>query len=355
MSPNRRRFLLVLPVLASLSALSVDALRATETLPSRLTDRELWSMVLDFSEPNGFFRSDNLLSNELFFQSVVPDLTQATVPGRVYLGVGPEQNFTYIAAIKPKMAFIIDIRRGNRDLHLMYKALFELSADRAEFVSRLFARRRPEGLGSTSTAKELFDAFATVPASDAMYAENLKAIHDRLIAKHALPLSPEEVSGIESIYHAFFTYGPALNYSSTGGFGFSGMPTYADLMTATDDDGRSRGYLATEEAFAMLKDLESRNLVVPLVGNFAGPKAIRSVGEYVKSRGGVVSAFYLSNVEQFLRQDGTWGRFCASVATLPLDETSLFIRATRNLRAFQSIRLSTALGSIANETKTCDR
>ena len=61
------------------------------------------------------------------------------------MGVGPEQNFTYIAVTRPAIAFIVDIRRGNLDLHLMYKALFELSADRADFVSRLFSRKRPAG------------------------------------------------------------------------------------------------------------------------------------------------------------------------------------------------------------------
>ena len=56
------------------------------------------------------------------------------------MGVGPEQNFSYIAALKPSMAFIVDIRHGNLDVHLMYKALFEMSDNRAEFVSRLFSR-----------------------------------------------------------------------------------------------------------------------------------------------------------------------------------------------------------------------
>ena len=67
--------------------------------------------------------------------TVAAALSERAKPGGVYLGVGPEQNFTYIAAIRPKIAFITDIRRGNLQLHLMYKALFELSADRAEFVS----------------------------------------------------------------------------------------------------------------------------------------------------------------------------------------------------------------------------
>jgi hypothetical protein len=351
---HRRRFVLILTALAGLiSLLPVDALRASETLPARLTDQEFWSMVLDFSEPNGYFRSDNLLSNEWYFQSVIPELTRVAARGRAYLGVGPEQNFTYMAAVKPAMAFIIDIRRGNRDLHLMYKALFELSADRAEFVSRLFARKRPVSLSSKSTVLEIFDALMTESVSDALHSENKKAIREELLRKHGLPLSPEEVAGIDAVYEAFVTYGPAINYSSTGGGGFRGMPSYQDLMVATDGDGQSRGYLSTEDSFAVVKDLENRNLVVPIVGDFAGPKAIRSVGQYLKGRGGLVSAFYLSNVEQFLHQDGTWGRFCTSVATLPLDESSRFIRSARGLPAGQGI-LGSALGSMALETRMCD-
>src|SRR5437016_5802196 len=108
---------------------------AAESLSSRITDREYWRLISDFSEPYGFFRSDNLLSNELWFQYVIPDLTKTAKSGRVYLGAWPELIFTYIAALKPQMVFIFDIRRGNFDLLFMYKALFDLSADRADFVS----------------------------------------------------------------------------------------------------------------------------------------------------------------------------------------------------------------------------
>ena len=114
--------------------------------PTRLADKEFWKLMSDCPEPNGNFRSDNLVSNEMRYQYVIPELVQDTRPGGVYLGVGPEQNFTYIAALRPRLAFILDIRRGNVDLHLMYKALFELSADRADFVSRLLSRQRPAGL-----------------------------------------------------------------------------------------------------------------------------------------------------------------------------------------------------------------
>ena len=107
---------------------------------------EFWKLIDEFSEPNGNFRSDNLLSNEIWFQTIIPELVTLVKPGAVYLGVGPEQNFSYIAALKPRVVFIVDIRRGNLHTQLMYKALFELARDRADFVSMLFARKRPEGL-----------------------------------------------------------------------------------------------------------------------------------------------------------------------------------------------------------------
>ena len=71
------------------------------------------------------------------------------------------------------------------------------------------------------------------------------------------------------------------------------------------------------------------NLIVPVVGNFGGPTALRAVGAYLKQHGLTVSAFYVSNVEQYLRQDGIWDRFCANAATLPVDATSTFIRSAR--------------------------
>src|ERR1700691_402865 len=131
----------------------------TAALPAQLTDQEFWKIATDASEPNGYFRSDNLTSNELWFQHVIPDLVRRVHQGGVYLGVGPEQNYTYIAAVHPAMAIIFDIRRGNMLLQLMYKALFELAADRADFVSMLFSKPRPRGLGAVSTAADLFEAF----------------------------------------------------------------------------------------------------------------------------------------------------------------------------------------------------
>ena len=312
-------------------------------------------MSSDFSEPDGVFRSDNLLSNETWYQYVIPDLLKTAKSGRVYLGVGPEQNFTYIAALKPRMAFIIDIRRGNLDLHLVYKALFELSKDRVDFVSRLFSRKLPAGLSQRSSAKEIFAAFATAESSEALYKDNLKTIEDHLTRKHGFGLSATDISGVEYVYSAFHEFGPEINYSSTsGGYGGGGgRATYADLMVETDGMGQSRSYLASHENFMIVKELESKNMIVPVVGNFAGPKAIRAVGKYLNQTDATVSAFYLSNVEQFLQQDGIWNNFCRSSATLPLDQFSMFLRSVRGGRYGQGFVLSSDLGNMVADLKGC--
>src|SRR5439155_5923479 len=120
--------------------------------------------------------------------------------------------------------------------------------------SRLFAKKRPNGLTAKSTAQEIFTAYWDVATSDVLYAENLRAIIGLLKDKHGFALSSDDLKGIEEVYHAFYWFGPRLQYSSTGSFGGTNQPTYADLMTATDGRGVARGYLATEENFAFMKD-----------------------------------------------------------------------------------------------------
>ena len=96
------------------------------------------------SEEGGSFPSENFVSNEQTYQHVIPTLqAHASRRAACTSASGPEQNFTYIANLKPRMAVIFDIRRQNAMAHLMYKALFELSPTRADFVSHLFSRPMP--------------------------------------------------------------------------------------------------------------------------------------------------------------------------------------------------------------------
>ena len=301
---------------------------AADSLPSRLTNQEFWALISAASEPDGKFRSDNLVSNELKFQWVIPELVRRVKAGGVYIGVGPEQNFSYVAALKPKVAFIIDVRRGNTDLHLMYKALFELSADRADFVSRLLSRARPAGLTAASTAADIFAAFANVNPSEPTLNQNLAAIRHQLTTEHGFPLTGDDLARIEAIYRVFFLAGTKIQYSPYGSFGGTTQPTYAELMAATDEAGESRSFLANEATFAAIRDLERRNALVPLVADFAGPKTLRAIGDYARRRGATISAFYVSNVEEYLQGPASQA-FCGNVSSLPLSDESVFIRAVR--------------------------
>jgi hypothetical protein len=301
-------------------------------LPTRLTDVQFWRLSAELSEPGGYFRSDNLVSNEHTYQYILPALQRQVAAGGVYLGVAPDQNFTYIVASRPRMAFIIDVRRGNLLQHLLYKALIELSADRIGFVSRLFGRARPAGLGPGATVDELFAAFDREEPRDDLYRQTMQAVTDQLMKRHGFPLTPDDLTQIRQIASAFFVNGPALRYSTSNGPGGPGrvavnFPTFEEVARATDMTGTPRGYLASEEHFGILKDLEERNLIVPVVGNFAGPKALVSVGRYVREHGAVVSMFYVSNVEQYLFQDGLFDDFARNVAELPVDAASTFVRS----------------------------
>ena len=293
------------------------------TIPEALSDRDYWNLIESISEPPGSFSlSENFVSNEPRLPENVRWLASE---GGVYIGVGPEQNFSYIARVRPAMAFIVDIRRENRSLHLLYKALFELSLDRADFVSRLFSRPRPPDLGSRSSAREMFDGYEAVAPSQAIRASNLALVRERLVNTRKLPLDAADLEWIDRALTAFYTDGPNIRFwGSRTVERDSVQPAYRQLMTSMDMTGQTRSFLASEDAFLFVKELQSRNLIVPVVGDFAGPTALRRIGDYVRSRQDVVQAFYGSNVGVYLNSVQTRA-FCANLRTLPFAGDAWFV------------------------------
>ncbi len=349
----RRTFVRTTALLAVCLMLAPTGPAGAQGIPDRLADSTFWRLMTDYSEPWGVFRSENFVSNETSLQWVIPDLQRTVKPGGVYLGVAPDQNFTYMLAVKPSIAFIVDIRHQNAVQHLMYKALFEMTNNRAEFLAKLFSRPALVGVDTNASITVLFDALASTKPDSALYRANLQAVKDRLMKVHHFALSDSEVVSMNCVYGAFFTHGPALGYNHSsdcrnpgpfafgrggragggggGGVGMMGgfgMPAYLGIMVETDGTGQNRSYLANEANFRAIKDMEERNLIVPLTGNFAGDKSLRAAGQYARDHGATVQTFYLSNVEQYLfQQDDEAQRFYRNVATLPIDSTSMFIRS----------------------------
>jgi hypothetical protein len=293
------------------------------TLPPAMSDEEFRALVESLSEPAGAFTlSDNLVSNERRFAE---NARWIQPRGGVYVGVGPEQNFSYIANLQPAIAFVIDIRRENRNLHFLYKALFEISGDRADFVARLFLQSGRLGLDPPSSAADIFDRYASVPASPQARDATAAFVRERLLRVRGLPLTDADLESIDRAFDAFYKDGPEIQFWASGTVKTDAPgPSYRQLMTGRDMTGTARSFLADEASFQFVKRLQSSNLIVPVVGDFAGPAAIRRVGEYVRSHGDVIRAFYGSNVGVYLTTKQTRA-FCANLATLPVASDSWFI------------------------------
>ena len=319
---------LMIITITTLLPILVGAMAVQSTgLPSEISDKDFWRMIVELSEPGGSYPYENFVSNEREVQDVIPALKVTTKPGGVYIGVGPEQNFTYVAALQSKLAFVIDIRRQNMLELLMYKALFELSPDRADFVGRLFSRVRPAGLDTKTSPADLFMAYSSAKADADLHAKNLQAIKASL-TKHGYQLNGDDLSKIEHVYDVFYQGGPGINYafaSPSTPPNLAGSPGYARMMNSTDAAGRNSAFLANEENYQYVREMQRKNLIIPLVGDFAGPAAIRNVARYLKERNSTIAVFYISNVEYYL-DDAQRQVFYANVAALPVTDSSMFIR-----------------------------
>ncbi len=284
--------------------------------------------IAALSEPAGYFDTDNLISNERSYLQVLPELRRRQVQGGAYLGVGPDQNFTYIAEVRPSIAFIVDVRRDNLLLHLLFKALFALSRTRVEYLAQLVGRAVPEEIETWRTAtieRIIARADGEVMAPGAVTALRWRV--DDTIARMGVPLSAEDRATIDRFHRRFIAEGLSIRFQSTGRAPQSYYPTYRDLLQDTDAGGRQGNYLASEDAFQFVKALEARDLVIPVVGDLSGPSAVAAIARALDARHERLSAFYVSNVEFYLFSDGSFPRFVANLDRLPRMESSVLIRS----------------------------
>ena len=309
--------------LPALSQLTVEDKAAAEAF-GLLVDR--------LSGPGGYFDTDNLISNESSYLHVVPRLKKLDLEGGVYLGVGPDQNFSYIAHLKPSLAIILDIRRDNMLTHLFYKALFELSEDRVGFLSNLFARY-PSTSGNQSESLSVDQLMDLIEQTEMAGAEDVNTLIERLeekILQFGVPLDDADLAMIRQIHQEFIEYGPLLRFTSHGRSPQSYYPTYRELATEKTLEGEFASFLSEEQHFQFLKHLHEMNRIIPVVGNFAGEHPLPEIARYLKEENMAVSAFYTSNVEFYLMYQQQISRFTSHVAELPLREGSIFIRSYFN-------------------------
>ena len=284
--------------------------------------------IAQLSERAGFFDTDNLISNEKSYLHVVPALRAANLAGGAYIGVGPDQNFSYIAQVKPSIAFIVDLRRDNLLLHLLFKALFSMSETRVDYLSLLFGRPVPARLDDWRRADldKIVTYIEESPLTDAATTA-LRARVDATIRTFGVPLSPEDYATINRFHRRFISAGLPLKFETFGRAPQRYYPSYRDLLLETDRQGKRWSFLATEDDFQVVRSLERRDLVIPVVGDLSGPTALVEIGKLMTTRGDRLSAFYASNVEFYLFGDGRFPKFLDNLARLPRSNRAVLIRS----------------------------
>ncbi|MGD8322182.1 MAG: hypothetical protein PVJ02_17155, partial [Gemmatimonadota bacterium] len=217
--------------------------RAADTL-APLTDSAFAAVVQRVSEPGGYFDTDNLISNEAGYLKVLGALDRLGVHGGAYVGVGPDQSFSYIARIRPAVAFMMDIRRDNLLQHLLLRALLERSPTRIAFLSALHGRVPPADPDAWRR-RSISEIMAYVDGAprDTAGEEALHAGVAGAVAAYGLPLSVEDLATIRRFHQSFVDAGPDLRFHSYGRAPRPYYPTYRQLILETDRNGEPSSYL----------------------------------------------------------------------------------------------------------------
>jgi hypothetical protein len=322
------RLIPALLALASLGAFCPGETRAPA--PSgRDPDIELAALSDELSEPAGYFDTDNLISNETPYLQVADQLADSAPTGGVYIGVGPDQNFSYIARARPRYAFILDVRRQNVLQHLLFAALLAQAGDPYQYLCRLLSRPCPATTpeGALPGIERTLPALEAHKPSEAAFAANLDAVYGHIRSALQFSLRTRDRIDIRNIYRAFFDEQTEIRFRTFGRASGSYHPTYRMLLRARSPSGRFGNFLDSPADYAFVRDLSRAQRIVPVVGDFAGPRALRAIGGWVRAHGLTVSVFYTSNVEFYLVRNHTFARFVANVRELPSRPESLIIRA----------------------------
>ena len=277
-----------------------------------------------------------MLQTRIFEEKLASLYRGGLITGGVYIGVGPDQNFSYIARIRPSVAFIVDIRRDNLLLHLLFKALFAASRYRVEYLSLLTGRPVPDHVENWRNAS--IDQI--VAYIDGAGRSDTRALDRRLheiIQRFGVPVSAEEFATIGRFHAAFVTSGLALRFQTFGRPTQSYNPTYRELLMEGDRTGRKLSYLVSENDFQFVRSLQARDGVIPVVGDLSGRHALAAVGKWMTDNNERLSAFYVSNVENYLFREDGFGRYMENLNRLPHTDRSVIIRSIFGRPTAQSV------------------
>ncbi len=282
------------------------------------------SLIQKMSVSDGYYRYDNWITNERNYLNIIEPLKKNDIKGGAYVGVGPEQNFTFIETVKPDIAFIIDIRQQMTMQHLVYKTLFELAETRAKFFSLLFskpilANNKPD---NNADINEIVDFFYGISSDRKMLKKTTSKIMVLIENKFKVNLSKNDRKYIIRIMKSFCD--DSLNI--TFDMNTKGYVCLAEILKSVDKKEEQLNFFNSEEKYSFIRNMQLENRIIPIRGDFAGAKALKSISDYLKKNNLFISAFYVSSVELWLFKANKFKPWVENIASLPINNKSVILR-----------------------------
>ena len=316
--------------------------------PSR-PPRELFE-TLSERERNHLPR--NYVSSEPSQLQVAPLLLERHRRGGAYIGVGGEQNYSYIALVEPEVAFIIDPRRSIAMLHLLYKAMFDKARSRSEFLS--FMIGRPYDADEPPPSARVADVIAHVEdlgKFSELRRTTLAYLTERISTKFGFKLTARDRATLAEINKAFYDHGLDIRFEPEGGID-PGYVKFREQLALRAPNGKELGFLSHDRAFRYVQRMQRENRIFVLVGDLAGEKALSGIAAYLKAEQIPLRTFYVSNLEEPLFAQRAWPKWVKNLEALPSDEHAVFIRTwfgeDRHPHQLPDLKTTTLLQRIAD-------
>lgn len=292
--------------------------------------------------PTGPSSADNLMTNEDSLASVMDQIRSESPPGTVFLGVGPDQNYTFIATARPIEAYLLDYRKKNQLLHLMHLALIAKSPNRIDYLENYWARRVKVGLISppnddhSKTTEKLLLLFRRSELDQQFLAQNIGDVMSELLNSQFLDAN--EIEEVGRIQKRLAGPGPEARFLALKMY-----PTIASLISMKTRAGKPGHWLAGDDYYQEVRELCFQQKIYPVVGDWSGQLCLKKLAAHLNSTEKKVGLVYISDVEFFLLRGNRFSHYIENLARLPLhDEVRIVRTSTREIEHPERIQGSSS-------------
>jgi len=294
-----------------------------------LSDAVFGQWLEQCSERGNDFISDNWVSNETAYADHL-DFLRRTVPSNsVFIGVGPEQNFSYLAAVPYRYAFIVDIRRGNLLQHLYYKVLFEDCETPQQWLAALCSRPCDPGwerLAYSDWLERLATAKAD-PRQAAVFLDHFR----RRVTQLNFVTRDSDWKFLARLQNEFAAKGLDVRFEyRLPKADEPTFPTFREVLLARDPAGHYGCFLADPAGYGRVRHMQQENRIIPVIGDFGGRRTFGEIAAILRRHNLKVGLFYASNVEFYLMPRRFPGakmeNFVWNLECLPTSPATLLLR-----------------------------